>query len=207
MELKLSPRSLRKREQIIDAAGELFTSHGYFETSMDQIAAAAEVSKQTVYAHFGSKDELFTHCIEQRCSEVSVTPPQICAGEDPNKQMVEYCLQLSEMMQSEPALYVLRLCVSQAETHPQLSQRFFAAGPRCLADQLAAWLTALDGQHGWQFTDPHSAAEQLMVLIKGMVGLRLELGLQGETESQRRQRIEQAVLLFSRGYRQQDGTF
>ena len=33
-------------------------SNGYQGTSMDQVAASAEVSKQTVYKHFGEKHEL-----------------------------------------------------------------------------------------------------------------------------------------------------
>src|SRR5215469_1537356 len=51
-------RSARKRQTILSAGRDLFLSNGYQGTSVDQIAASAEVSKQTVYKHFGDKHEL-----------------------------------------------------------------------------------------------------------------------------------------------------
>ena len=46
----------RKREAIIQAAIAEFRDNGFKVTSMDRIAARAEVSKRTVYNHFPSKD-------------------------------------------------------------------------------------------------------------------------------------------------------
>ena len=53
------PRSVRKRSAILDAATTLFLRNGYLGTSMDEIAALARVSKQTVYKHFADKESLF----------------------------------------------------------------------------------------------------------------------------------------------------
>ncbi len=64
----LTPRSQMKRQQILDAATKLFIQHGYAIT-MDSIAVEANVSKQTVYAHFKTKDELFETCIRAKCME------------------------------------------------------------------------------------------------------------------------------------------
>lgn len=55
----------RKRAAILAAAINEFRQHGFTGTSMDRIAALAEVSKRTVYNHFPSKDELFTSIMEQ----------------------------------------------------------------------------------------------------------------------------------------------
>lgn len=49
----------RKRDAIVQAAMAEFREHGFHGTSMDRVAAAAQVSKRTVYNHFPSKDELF----------------------------------------------------------------------------------------------------------------------------------------------------
>src|SRR6202451_4053403 len=64
----LSPRryssSLRSeqtaagRRRILDAAGALFSEHGYLGTTIAQIAAAADVSTQSVYNMAGGKAEL-----------------------------------------------------------------------------------------------------------------------------------------------------
>src|SRR5471030_2046299 len=53
----------RKRQAIVDAAIAEFRAFGFEATSMDKIAATAGVSKRTVYNHFPSKDELFTHIL------------------------------------------------------------------------------------------------------------------------------------------------
>ena len=63
------PRTKReeKRKLIIAAATDLFSELGFAQTSMDKIAKKAGVSKQTVYSHFGSKDELFGGAISRKC--------------------------------------------------------------------------------------------------------------------------------------------
>ena len=55
MASQMSGRSSRKRSAILDAATELFLTREYAGTSMEDIASAAAVSKQTVYKHFGDK--------------------------------------------------------------------------------------------------------------------------------------------------------
>lgn len=55
----------RKRDAILQAAILEFRNNGFEATSMDKIAATAEVSKRTVYNHFPSKDDLFSAILLQ----------------------------------------------------------------------------------------------------------------------------------------------
>ncbi len=55
----LSEGSAAKRRAVIEAARDLFVSHGVDRVSMDAVAAKAQVSKATVYSHFGDKQRLF----------------------------------------------------------------------------------------------------------------------------------------------------
>lgn len=48
-----------REQRILDAAAELIIHYGYDKTTVSDIAAAAGVSKGTIYLHFESKDELF----------------------------------------------------------------------------------------------------------------------------------------------------
>ncbi len=64
-------RTARKRRAILDAATTLFLREGYLATSMDQIAAAASVSKQTVYKQFADKQSLFREIVTGTVAEVS----------------------------------------------------------------------------------------------------------------------------------------
>ncbi len=48
-----------RRELVLEAAGRLFGERGYAGTTLDQIAAAAEVTKPILYRHFASKKALY----------------------------------------------------------------------------------------------------------------------------------------------------
>jgi AcrR family transcriptional regulator len=52
------PKQGRRIMKIAGVAAELFGTKGYLETSMDDIAAAAKVTKGGVYHYFGSKTEI-----------------------------------------------------------------------------------------------------------------------------------------------------
>src|SRR4249919_3573319 len=64
-------RSDRKRRAIVEAATAAFLRGGYLGTSMDEIAALAGVSKQTVYKHFADKERLFTEVVISTVNEAS----------------------------------------------------------------------------------------------------------------------------------------
>jgi AcrR family transcriptional regulator len=55
-----------KRDQILDAAQRCFYERGITATGVDTVAAAAGVSKRTLYNHFASKDDLVLAYIELR---------------------------------------------------------------------------------------------------------------------------------------------
>ena len=50
---------------MLDAAVEMFSINGYHDTSMDAIAAKAEISKPMLYLYHGSKEELFGACLDR----------------------------------------------------------------------------------------------------------------------------------------------
>ena len=61
------PRSSQPTQQrILDAAYLLFRRRGYTRVSMDEIAAAATVTKRTLYYHFTSKDSLLAAVLESQ---------------------------------------------------------------------------------------------------------------------------------------------
>jgi len=64
---KRLPRAVRE-QQMLDAAVQMFSLNGYHETSMDTIAAAAEISKPMLYLYYGSKEELFAACLSRELS-------------------------------------------------------------------------------------------------------------------------------------------
>jgi AcrR family transcriptional regulator len=53
-----------RRALILDAALRTFAANGYDGAAMDEIAAAAGISKAVVYDHVASKRDLYTHLLE-----------------------------------------------------------------------------------------------------------------------------------------------
>jgi AcrR family transcriptional regulator len=67
--LPIVPGDTRRR-QLLEAALTVFARHGYRKTSMDEIAQAADVSRQGLYLHFPTKEDLFREMVlqvMQRC--------------------------------------------------------------------------------------------------------------------------------------------
>lgn len=63
------------RSAVIEAAGRLFTAHGYAATSVAVIAAEAGVSAQTVYANFDNKRGVLQALMDQRVRGEAPAPP------------------------------------------------------------------------------------------------------------------------------------
>ncbi|MBN9109395.1 MAG: TetR/AcrR family transcriptional regulator [Pseudonocardia sp.] len=66
-------RSVQKRTAMLDAAQELFLADGYERTSVDAIAARANVSKRTVYDHFGEKELVYTAVMDRVSARFMMT--------------------------------------------------------------------------------------------------------------------------------------
>ena len=71
----IAERKQREKEsrskQIQEIAAELFYKKGYAETSLDEIARRAEISKATIYLYFKSKDDLYYQIVEPALAELS----------------------------------------------------------------------------------------------------------------------------------------
>ena len=57
--------SAERREQLIAVSRSLFASRGFEGTSVEEIAARAQVSKPVVYEHFGGKEGLYAVVVDR----------------------------------------------------------------------------------------------------------------------------------------------
>ncbi|HET9076406.1 MAG TPA: TetR/AcrR family transcriptional regulator [Acidimicrobiales bacterium] len=63
-ELRQRMPAAARRNQLLDVALERFAARGYFDTSMEEIADAAGVTKPVLYQHFQSKQHLFLELLD-----------------------------------------------------------------------------------------------------------------------------------------------
>lgn len=67
---KLDEKKKKKREALLNAAYELFTSQGIFDTSISEIVKKADMAKGTFYLYFQDKYEIRTELIKQKAGEL-----------------------------------------------------------------------------------------------------------------------------------------
>lgn len=165
-------RSARKRRAIVEAAAGLFLDHGYQGTSMDEIAALAAVSKQTVYKNFSDKEQLFSDIVlgaAARADEFIEALPRVLAGTDDLRAGLQALARqyLATVMQPR-LLQLRRLIISEAGRFPDLARTYYRRVPERVMDALAAQLGELARRGLLRVDDPHVAASHLAFLILGL---------------------------------------
>ena len=78
-----------RREQLLLVARSLFAEKGFDTTSVEEIAARAEVSKPVVYEHFGGKEGIYAVVVDREVKELSSRLIRSLSSDVHPKQIVE----------------------------------------------------------------------------------------------------------------------
>jgi TetR/AcrR family transcriptional repressor of mexJK operon len=156
---------------ILDAATTLFLRNGYLGTSVDDIAALAHVSKQTVYTHFADKEQLFAELVRGNIARVdtfiqSVTDRlgQTNALED---DLRAFARQHVRAVLLPEAVQLRRLVIGEAGRFPALAREYYERVPRRVIVALAEQLRRLAERGLLAIQDAGIAANHLAWLILG----------------------------------------
>ena len=156
------PRASAKRRAILQAATTVFLRNGYVGTSMDEIAALAAVSKQTVYKHFADKERLFSELVTTIIREASDRVHEEVLNVDDSGDLEDHLRglarsQLANVMQPR-VLQLRRLVIGEATRFPELGRTFYELGPGRTIETLAAVFGQLAERGLLQLDDPSLAA-------------------------------------------------
>ena len=167
----MSGRSSRKRSAILDAATELFLTREYAGASMEDIASAAAVSKQTVYKHFSDKETLFREVALGSVGRV-VGPFQakVAATAEANDvpaALHELARSYIDAVMSPMLLRRRQLVLREAGRFPDLAHTYHETGPRRTIDALSSAFARLAERRELVIKDPRVAAAQFAFLIIG----------------------------------------
>ena len=164
-------RSERKRRAILAAAEELFLRHGYLGTSMDELAELSNVSKQTVYAHFGSKEALFVELVSSMTGgagdalhDLDVEP---AADGDVAGYLEQYAAGQLAIVMTPRLLKLRRLVIGEVGRFPALARALYENGPQRAIRSLAVAMTALRERGLLDFDDATEAATTFNWLVMG----------------------------------------
>lgn len=189
-----------KDAAILDAANALFLERGY-TASVDDIAAAAGVSKQTVYARFASKEDLFEAVV--RAGAEQLVGALFRAGETTLADgLNELGLRYQEIVLDPRRVSMQRVLIAQAQQFPDLARRFFENGPGYVRKRLAEYLQNEADKGRLDVPDANEAAEQFLGLVKGADQLAALLAVGEPLNAENRaKRVSNAVDAFLKIYR------
>jgi TetR/AcrR family transcriptional repressor of mexJK operon len=153
----------------MEAATTVFLAKDYLGTSMDEIAARAAVSKQTVYKHFADKERLFTEIILATIDQVGEPfhAEVIALGDtdDLEGELGVVGRRLIAAVMAPDVLRLRRLVIAEADRFPQLGRTYYERGPGRTAATLAPHFQRLAERDLLRLDDPLAAAHQFNWLI------------------------------------------
>ncbi|WP_439496372.1 TetR/AcrR family transcriptional regulator [Bosea sp. (in: a-proteobacteria)] len=164
-----------KRRQILDGAHEIFIARGFDAASMSDIAAAANVSKGTLYVYFEDKEHLFVALIERE-REAQKRGAFEALDEDPDlaHALTNFGERLIRLLVSEFAMSAHRIVIGVAERMPDLGREFYENGPMQGAQRIAGYLDRKVAAGQLAIDDTALAAMQFLDLCQsGLLRPRL----------------------------------
>ena len=168
MESPAEKRSDRKHREIMQAATALFVAKGYEGTSMDDIAARASVSKQTIYKHFSDKDCLFTEIVLATTRQIDHVVGLVSTLND-TEDLVRDLRMLGrkflEALLDEELLQVRRLVIANADRMPSLGRDWYKHGFERVLATLASCFRTLADKDLLQIEDAPLAANHFTGML------------------------------------------
>ena len=136
---KRLPRAVRE-QQMLDAAVEMFSRNGYHETSMDAIAAEAEISKPMLYLYYGSKEELFGACLDRELGRfIEAVRADIDLKQSPKELLRSTILAFLHYIDANRASWIV---LYQQATSSQLYSHTVREGRERIVDLVARLLSS-----------------------------------------------------------------
>ena len=190
-----------KRQQILDGARRCFLAQGFDGASMNDIVAAAGVSKGTVYAYFPSKEKLFGAMVfedKRRHAERTMV-----LGDEtrPVKDVLrDVALRLVTQFQTAESLAYLRMVIAAAGRFPEIGRSFYEGGPAFAIERLAGYLQIKMDDGSLKRRDSQLAAMQFIDLVQSGITKQCLFGIESVTERLGQKHVvDSAIDLFLDG--------
>ncbi|MGZ2749081.1 TetR/AcrR family transcriptional regulator [Burkholderia stagnalis] len=196
----------RKRAAIVSAAIEEFLAAGYDATSMDRIAARADVSKRTVYNHFSSKDALFAAILHQLWdASHSGSTPAFCGDVPLRAQLLDLLARKLRLLNDDAFLALARVAIAAAIHSPERARDMVERlGER--EEGVTVWIRAAAAAGRLAAPDPAFASHQLQGIVKAFAFWpQVTMGQPPLSEQAQKQVAESAADMFLAYYERKQG--
>ncbi|MFZ4762470.1 MAG: TetR/AcrR family transcriptional regulator C-terminal domain-containing protein [Alphaproteobacteria bacterium] len=192
------PKSVEKRQAILDSAASHFMTSGYEHASIEAIAKDAAVSKLTIYSHFSDKDDLFKAVIKRKCDSYNKPEGFSALKEMPPRQALEIIASnFIGLILSPDAIAMHRIVETESLRHPTIAALFYEAGPSHLKYYFADLLNYWVGKKLLTIPNIDLAIDQFFCLIKGETHMKMLFNLEKDPDPQYiSKKIEAGVAMF-----------
>ncbi|WP_295811197.1 TetR/AcrR family transcriptional regulator [uncultured Nitratireductor sp.] len=206
MSSNATARQQRTRQNILTAAERVFLKNGFLGTSMDQVAETAGMSKQTVYAHFKSKEALFREVVismtgtaAHALHEDTEAAPD---GRPVEDVLMEAAINQLNVVLTPRLMQLRRMVIGEIERFPDLGVALFDNGPRKSIERFARLFAHYNDAGRLDVPDPANAAAYFNWILMGApTNAAMLLGnaaLPGTR--QRREHAQESVRIFLSAY-------
>ncbi len=161
--------SEKKRRAILEAAMSVFLKSGYLGASMDEIAALAQVSKQTVYKQFSNKESLFVEIVTSMTDTASDTVhndiPELTDSGRVAEYLQLYALRQLTVVLTPSLMQLRRLVIGEVSRFPELARILYERGPQRAIASFAKVLENLAARGLLTIDDSRIAASHFNWLV------------------------------------------
>lgn len=194
-------KPLQKYNLILEAARKVFMEKGYNVASMDEIAAAAPVSKATLYSYFKDKKELFSEMMKRRCEDLSDAVDKVIETEsEPEEGLRKIAMQFIGMTQTSESVCVLGLIIAENKQFPELAETFYDCVEQVRAS-VCRYLTFMEKLGVLKFKDKRRSATFFLNMLKGEYHMKQLLGLQTPpSEKEQKELVDETIHIFIQGH-------
>jgi len=195
-----------KRQAIIDAAQRVFLAQGFASSSVDAIAAAAGVSKQTIYNHFGDKEALFRAVVRAVQSDFAGDfheaglEERLAASDDLRHDLRELGRRWVAVVLQEDVAALRRLVIAEQDRHPWLFDEWQQPRP-ALERALRGAISKQAERGALDVADVGLAVDQLLLVVITEALTRAAYGRRALTEAEAGQIVDNGVEMWLRCYR------
>ena len=185
-------------QAIIAAATPLFLAEG-FDVSMDRVAQAAGLSRQSVFNHIGSKERLFRDVISAIHLRLMDFLPNLPETNDTRAFLTAFAIAYSEAACDPEGMALHKLLIAESNQFPDLARLSRSLGLTRAIPLISQFLRARMAEGSVRQVDPELTAESFLSAVVGVSRFRVLLGEPLQSPERRDARLRNAVEIFIQG--------
>lgn len=171
------PASQRKIAEILAAARAEFFANGFSASTIEAIAARAQVSKVTVYSWFKDKENLFGQVVQSESDRMRENfVPENLAEKDLRQILLHAAMGMLDFLMREDRVRMERILAAEVTRDPMIGKMFLENGPLRMVESLKALLQASVDKGEIYSDDLEASAEMFAGLVMGRMDLLLRYG-------------------------------